>query len=101
MQEFPKEINKCSYYDLLKIPGIGVTSAKRIMTSRRYFTINFNDLKKMGVVLKRAKYFITCNGKYFINNDMFKKDFIESNLILEESKSTLYNNSTQLSLFNE
>lgn len=101
LQEFPKEINKCSYYDLLKIPGIGVTSAKRIMTSRRYFTINFNDLKKMGVVLKRAKYFITCNGKYFINNDMFKKDFIESNLILEESKSTLYNNSTQLSLFNE
>ena len=80
LDEFPKEINKCSYMDLLKIPGIGVTTAKRILISRKNFIISFNDLKKMGVVLKRAKYFITCNGKYFIDGNNFKKNFIEYNL---------------------
>ena len=98
LEEFPKEINNCSYNDLLKIPGIGVTSAKRILVSRKYFTINFSDLKKMGIVLKRAKYFITCNGKYFINKEYFKKNFIEANLVLED-KSLKEINKEQLSLF--
>lgn len=98
LDEFPKEINKCTYNDLLKIPGIGLTSAKRIITSRKHFTITFKDLKNMGVVLKRAKYFITCNGKYFINDNLFKKEFIESNLIIEE-KNLSTNNINQLSLF--
>lgn len=100
LDEFPKEINKCSYYDLLKIPGIGVTSAKRIMSSRRNFIIRFEDLKRMGIVLKRAKYFITCGGKYFINNDFFRKDFIESNLVLEDRVHEV-KSLEQLSLFNE
>lgn len=98
LNEFPKEINSCSYNDLLKIPGIGITSAKRIISSRKYFKITFKDLKNMGIVLKRAKYFITCNGKYFINDNLFTKEFIESNLMLEEKNlhSTSVN---QLSLF--
>ena len=100
LEEFPKEINKCSYYDLLKIPGVGVTSAKRIITSRRNFKIGFDDLKKMGIVMKRAKYFITCNGKYFFNFEYFKKSFIETNLILEE-KHEQVRELEQLSLFNE
>lgn len=100
LDEFPKEINTCSYYDLLKIPGIGVTSAKRIIKSRRQFSINFNDLKKMGCVLKRAQYFITCNNKFFIDSSLFKKSFIESNLVLED-KSKITRNINQLSLFNE
>ena len=99
IEEFPKEINTCEYYDLLRIPGIGVTSAKRIISSRKRFTINFDDLKRMGVVLKRAKYFITCNNKYFIDKSMFKKGFIETNLILEDKEKTI-NTNTQLSLFN-
>ncbi len=100
LEDYPKEINNCSYYDLLKIPGIGVTSAKRIVTSRRNFTIKFEDLKRMGVVLKRAKYFITCDGKYFVDFNLFRKDYIQNNLILEES--ALQRNSViQLSLFNE
>ena len=99
IQEFPKEINTCNYYDLLKIPGIGVTSAKRIISSRKRFTITFNDLKKMGVVLKRAQYFITCDNKYFINKSILKKGFIETNLILED-KEKIINNNMQLSLFN-
>ena len=97
LDEFPKEINSCSYYDLLKIPGIGVTSAKRIINSRKYFKINFEDLKKMGVVLKRAIYFITCNGRYYIDSKYFRKDFIEANLMLEENCAT--GNKNQLSLF--
>lgn len=100
LDEFPKEINKCSYYDLLKVPGIGVVTAKRIISSRRNFNIKFDDLKRMGVVIKRAKYFITCDGKYFIGNEFFKKDFIVSNLVLEDK---LYEtkNVEQLSLFSE
>lgn len=100
LEDYPKEINTCSYNDLLKIPGIGVKSAKRIFSSRRHFTLSFEDLKKMGVVLKRAKYFITCNGKYLMSKDLYRKDFLEKNLVIEE-KSSLVNNYEQLRLFNE
>jgi putative DNA modification/repair radical SAM protein len=60
---FPVEIMKASFELLLRVPGIGPTSAKRIVQSRRYGTLNYEQLKKMGVVLKRAHYFITCGGK--------------------------------------
>ncbi|MCX4254374.1 MAG: putative DNA modification/repair radical SAM protein [Bacilli bacterium] len=85
LKEFPKEINTCSYFDLLKIPGIGVKSAKRIISSRRHFTIHLEDLKRMGVILKRAQYFILCNNKYIVDKRYFKKEFIERNIILEEN----------------
>jgi putative DNA modification/repair radical SAM protein len=100
LDEFPKEINDSSFYDLLKVPGIGVTSAKRIVSCRRNFKIRFEDLKRMGVVLKRAKYFIVCDGKYFVDFDFFRKDYIQNNLILEENVA-VKSNVTQLSLFNE
>lgn len=98
LDEFPKEINTCSYYDLLKIPGIGVKSAKRIINSRKNFTIHIEDLKRMGVVLKRAKYFILCNGKYVTNKEFFNKQFIEKNVILED-KNIIPTNNEQLRLF--
>ncbi|MEG6584821.1 putative DNA modification/repair radical SAM protein [Dendrosporobacter sp. 1207_IL3150] len=60
---FPVEVNRASYEDLLRVPGIGVNSAKKIIIARRMTTLRFESLKKLGVVLKRAKYFITCNGK--------------------------------------
>ena len=101
MDEFPKEINKVSYYDLLKIPGIGPKSARKIISSRKYFKIEFNDLKKMGISMKRAKYFILCNGKYFTNPSIFKNKFIEQNLILEDKTKKIINTDIQLSLFNE
>ena len=98
LEEFPKEINTASYYDLLKIPGIGVKSAKRIISSRKVFKIEFNDLKKLGVVMKRAKYFILCNGKYFTDTNMFQKNFIKTNLMLsDKSKDSI--NGIQLKLF--
>ena len=98
INEFPKEINTCSYYELLKVPGIGITSAKRIITSRKYFKIDFKDLKRMGIVLKRAKYFITCNGKYFIDKEYINAKFIEKNLLLEDKQLPI-NQNIQLSLF--
>ena len=98
LDEFPKEINQASYYDLLKVPGIGIKSAKRIIACRKNFKITFEDLKKMGVVIKRAKYFITCNNKYFMNSEYFKKSFIKANLILEDNVK-IENKKEQLSLF--
>jgi putative DNA modification/repair radical SAM protein len=60
---FPVEINKVDYECLLRVPGIGVRSAKRIVAARRYGALDFEDLGKIGVVLKRARFFITCRGK--------------------------------------
>lgn len=62
-EHFPMEINRARYEDLLRVPGIGVTTAKRIVTARRTGSLDFPGLKKIGVVLKRAQYFITCSGK--------------------------------------
>jgi len=67
---FPIEVNKADKGFLLRIPGIGPTSAKRIIESRKFAWLGFEDLKKMGVVLKRAKYFILCKGKYYGQVDM-------------------------------
>ena len=63
LEQFPVEINRSDYRMLLRVPGIGVKSAKRIIAARRYGNLTFEDLKKIGVVLKRALYFITCNGR--------------------------------------
>ena len=100
LEEYPKEVNTCSYLELLKVPGIGVTSAKRIIASRKVFSLTFEDLKKMGVVLKRAKYFITCNHQYLLNPSLCKKEFIEANLVLEEKKP-IKKEYEQLRLFHE
>lgn len=64
MDQFPVEVNQAPYKMLLRIPGIGTTSAMRIMKQRKQHTVNYDDLKKMGVVIKRAKYFITCKGAF-------------------------------------
>ena len=63
MELFPMDVNRAPYDSLLRVPGIGVTSAKRIVTTRRTSSLNFDGLKKLGVVLKRAQYFITCGGR--------------------------------------
>lgn len=93
LEEFPKEINKVSFNDLIRIPGIGITSAKKIVSARKVFKIEFKDLKNMGVSLKRAKYFITCNNKYFNNLNYLNKELITINLLNDNIKER------QLSLF--
>lgn len=93
LEEFPKEINKVSFNELIRIPGIGITSAKKIVSARKVFKIEFKDLKNMGVSLKRAKYFITCNNKYFNNLSYLNKELITINLLNDNIKER------QLSLF--
>ena len=99
LDEYPKEINEASYYDLLKIPGIGPRNAQKIISTRKYYKLEFKDLKKMNISLKRAKYFILCNGKYFTDKNMFNKKIIQANLVLEDK--IINNTGVQLSLFNE
>lgn len=99
IENFPVEINKADYYTLLKVPGIGVTSAKRIITARRSFNLTFDNLKSLGIVLKRARYFITCNGKYYDNINRFNQNFITENLLFTERVSTGLAQGVQTSLF--
>ena len=65
LEQFPVEVNRASYGMLMRVPGIGAVSAKRIIRQRKIAAVSFDDLKKMGVVIKRAKYFLTCSGRYF------------------------------------
>ncbi len=80
LEFFPVEVQEADYHTLLRIPGIGVKSAKRILTARRRGGLDYDSLKKFGVVLKRAMYFITCNGKMLIPLKM-NRAFILTNLL--------------------
>ena len=60
-EQFPVDINKADYEMILRVPGIGVKSAKLIIASRRYSKLGYYQLKKIGVVMKKAQYFITCS----------------------------------------
>ena len=82
---YPVEINRASYDMLLRVPGIGTKSAFRIVKARKHGTLNFEHLKKMGIVLKRAKYFITCSGKMMYRIPI-EEDFITRQLIGEDGK---------------
>ena len=62
LERFPVDVNRCEYEMLLRVPGIGVKSALRIRLARRTARLRLEDLKKLGVVLKRAQFFITCEG---------------------------------------
>ncbi|MDD7738779.1 MAG: putative DNA modification/repair radical SAM protein [Fusicatenibacter sp.] len=86
LELFPVEINSAEYADLLKVPGIGTKSAMRIVNSRRSSRLSFEHLKRMGVVLKRAKYFITCGGKMMYSMKI-EENFITRQLTGENSAS--------------
>lgn len=79
LEHFPVEINRAPMDSLLRVPGIGVKSAQRIVAARRTAKLGFSDLKKIGVVLKRAVFFITCCGRmmYPVKLD---EDYIVRNL---------------------
>ena len=100
LEQFPVDVNSADYFTLLRVPGIGVTSAKRIICSRRNFKLNFDTLKGLGVVLKRAIYFITCSGKYYYSSNKFNNSFIETNLLYQEKRLLPnFKEYDQLSLF--
>lgn len=102
LEVFPVEINQASYDLLLRVPGIGYQSAQRIVKARKAAQLRFEDLKKIGVVLKRALYFITCNGKMMYPTKI-EEDYITRNLlsVMDKKPIGLDENMTykQLSLF--
>ncbi len=103
LEVFPIEVNRADYYTLLRVPGIGYKSASRIVKARRMGILDFQDLKKMGVVLKRALYFITCNGKMMYQTKL-EQDYILRNLLSVGDKvpaSVQEMGYRQLSLFDD
>ena len=84
LDQFPVEVNRASYEQLMRIPGIGHLSAKRIIRQRRFAAVHFDDLKKMGVVVKRAKYFVLCCGQYY-GDRVFEPETIKNSLLQMES----------------
>lgn len=93
LERFPVEVNKASYEMLMRIPGVGSVSAKRIVRQRRAAAVRFEDLKKMGVVLKRAKYFLTCQGRYY-GERRFEPEVIRNAILQMED-------GLQMSMFGE
>lgn len=80
LEFFPVEVQTADYHTLLRIPGVGVKSARRIIAARRLGTLDFQSLKKFGVVLKRAMYFMTCGGKTMVPLRL-NENFILTNLL--------------------
>ena len=88
LELFPVEINRADYYTLLRVPGIGTKSAKRILAARKHTTLRFEDIKRLGVVLKRALYFITCDGRMMYQTKL-EEDYITRHLIYNERPNQL------------
>ena len=95
---FPVEVNTADYETLLRIPGIGIVSAKRILKARRVSNLHIDDLKKLGVVMKRAQYFLTASGK-MAEGLRFSPDSLLRNLIAAERPLLPQEQPKQLSLF--
>lgn len=101
LEQFPVEINRAPMEMIMRVPGIGVKSARRIVLARRNGKLDFEDLKKIGVVLKRALYFITCNGKMMYRTKL-EEDYISRNLSTVKEKLPFNRDGTtyeQISLF--
>lgn len=83
---FPVEVNKADFELLLRVPGIGLKGAEKIVTARKMASLTFDHLKKLGIVLRRAVYFITCSGKY-MTGVKFEPGFIYHNLIADTRRN--------------
>ncbi len=98
LEQFPVEVSTADYETLLRVPGIGVVSAQRIVKVRRECPLNYDILKKLRVVLKRAQYFITCGGKA-AEGLRFSDDSMKRALMALEAKELPEPEVRQLSLF--
>lgn len=100
LDQFPIEVNRADYELLLRVPGVGITSAKRILTARQCGALDFAGLKKLGVVLKRAQYFLTCSGKMMAGLKV-SQDGVLRHLVAQERPMLAQEAPTQLSLFEQ
>lgn len=103
LEIFPVEVNRADYHTLLRVPGVGYRSASRIVKARRIAPLTFEDLRKIGVVLKRALYFLTCNGKMMypvkVEEDYITRNLLNTKERLPDSVSGI--TFKQLSLFDD
>ena len=97
---FPVEVNRADYEALLRVPGLGVVSARRILTARRTGPLQLENLPKLGVVMKRAQYFLTANGR-MADGLRFTQDSLLRNLIAVEQSLLPQPEMRQLSLFDD
>ncbi|WP_379128723.1 putative DNA modification/repair radical SAM protein [Paenibacillus sp. sgz500958] len=100
-EQFPVEINRAPYEMLLRVPGVGVRSAQRIVKARRAGTLDFHALKKLGVVLKRAQFFITCKGKALEGLKVGEHTLLRSLMSGQELSQYQQPQVEQLSLFED
>ena len=100
MEFFPVEVNRASLEELLRVPGIGPKSARRIVSVRRCGSLDFEGLKRLGVVLKRAQYFITCRGK-MLSGLRVSPDGVLRHLVAQERPMLAQGAPEQLSLFEQ
>ena len=96
LDQFPVEVNTASYETLLRVPGIGPKSVKRIVDCRRYAHITFPMLKQMGVVLKRAQYFITCNGRMLYRIPIEERFIMDQLATVEQKERFMIEESGQI-----
>ena len=96
LELFPVEINKAPYSMIMRIPGMGVRSAAKIVKCRTVHSLSFEDLRKMRISMKRAKYFITCNGKTY--NNLWLRQELVTPMLLADNNVSGYG---QISLFDE
>ncbi|WP_299756643.1 putative DNA modification/repair radical SAM protein [uncultured Pontibacter sp.] len=97
---FPVELNTADYEMILRVPGIGIKSAQKIVSARRFTPLNFEHLRQMGVVLKRAKYFITCQTKSLQRQD-FESELIRRKILFGEGSVRSALLKQQLDLFRQ
>lgn len=102
LEQFPVEVQTAPYHMLLRIPGIGPKSARRIVEARRFGSLDYKSLKKMGVVLKRAHFFILCNGKQMYHIPV-EESFIRTNLLYMDRKNAVSDGPVyrQMNLFDD
>ncbi|GAB2689874.1 putative DNA modification/repair radical SAM protein [Mucilaginibacter koreensis] len=98
LQAFPIDINKADLKLILRVPGIGVQSAQKIVSARQFGKLNWEHLKAMGIAINRARYFITCNSQQFERRDLTPMN-IKQYILAESHSKYLKNSTVQLNLF--
>ena len=98
LNQFPMDINRVDLQLILRVPGIGLQSARKIIEARKFQKLNWEHLKKIGIAVNRAKYFITCNSRSFESRDLSAMK-IKQFILSGSSGKYIKNNPQQLNLF--
>jgi predicted DNA-binding helix-hairpin-helix protein len=98
MQAFPIDINNADLLLILRVPGIGLLSAQKIVAARKFAKLGWDQLKKIGVAVNRARYFITCKSNEFERRDLTGQN-IKQFIMAQSQSKYIRNTQTQLNLF--